>query len=55
MSFRSYGLRKTCADIYLKSVVSLYALTSNMVNGPKHSSNLNGSAFTIFIDYCEGN
>ena len=39
----------------LKSPGSGDASTSNMVNDPKHSSNLHKSTFIIFINHCEGN
>ena len=55
MYFRNYRLRKRWLDKSLKSRVSQYPLTSNMVKGPKHCSNLNRGAFAIFIDHCEGN
>ena len=53
--FRNYGVRKTYLDKCLKSPVSDYTLTINVVNGPKHCFTLNESTFTIFIDHCEGN
>ena len=55
MCFRICGLRKTRLDKCVKSAVSQYTSTSNMVNAHKHCSNLNNCSFTIFIDYCEGN
>ena len=55
MYFWTYGLRNTWLDKCLKSPFSEDPSTSNMVNGPKNSWNLNHSTFTIFIDYCEGN
>ena len=55
MYFWTYGLRNTWLDKCLKSLFSEDPSTSNMVNGPKNSWNLNHSTFTIFIDYCEGN
>ena len=55
MSFRTYGLRKTWLDKYLRRSVSEDPLTSNMVNGPKYCSKLNKSTFTIFVDLCEDN
>ena len=55
MYLRNYGLRKTYLDKCLKSPVSDYILTINVVNGPKHCFTLNDSTFTIFIDHCEGN
>ena len=53
MYFRNYAPKKTWLDKCLKSVVLHYPSTSNMLNGPKHCSNLNDSAFTIFIGHCE--
>ena len=55
MYFRNYGFRKTRSDKCLKSAVSQYPSTSNMVNVPKHCSNLNDGSFTIFINYSESN
>ena len=55
MYFCTYGLRKRWLDKCLKTIVSEDRSTSNMVNGPKHCWNLNGSTFTIFIDPCERN
>ena len=55
MHFRNYRLRKTWFDKFLKSPISEHPFTGNVVNGPKHIFNLNGSAFTIFIDHCESN
>ena len=55
MYFKTYGLQKRWLDKCLKNPVSEDTLISNKVNGPKHSSNLNGSSFTIFIDPCENN
>ena len=55
MYFRNYELRKIWSDNCLKRPVSQSPSTSNMLNGPKHCWNLNDSAFTIFIDLCEGN
>ena len=49
MYFRIYGLRKTWLDKCLKSLVSEDPSTSNMVNGSKNCSNLNGSTFIIFL------
>ena len=54
MYFWTYGLRKTLLDKCLKSPVSEDPLTSDKVNGPKHCAKLHDSAFTIFIDPCEG-
>ena len=54
MYFWIYGFRKMWLDKCPKSPVSENPSTSNMINGPKHWWNLNGSTFTIFIDSCEG-
>ena len=55
MHFWTYGLRKTWLHQSLKSPVSEVPFTSNMVNGPKHCSNLNDNIFTVFIDPHERN
>ena len=55
MYFWSYELRKTSLDKCLKSSVWDDPLTSNIVNGLKHSWNRNASTFTIFIGHCEDN
>ena len=55
MYFRNYGPRKTWSGKCLKSPVLDHRSTGNMVNGPKHWFNLNGSSLTIFIDQYEGN
>ena len=54
MHFQNSGLRKTWLDNCLRSPVSEDPSTSNMVNGPKHCWNVSNSAFTKFIDHCEG-
>ena len=46
---------KMWLDKCLKSPVSEHPSTSNMVNGSKHSWNLNYGTFTIFIEDFEGN
>ena len=46
---------KTWLEKSLKITVSDDPSTSNMVNVPKHCSNLHHSIFIIFIDYCEVN
>ena len=51
MYFRSYRLRKVQLDEYLKSAVSQYPLTSNMVKALKHISNHHGGTFIILIDH----
>ena len=43
MYFRNYGLPKTWLDQCLKCPVSEEPLKSNMVNAPKHCSNLKDS------------
>ena len=55
MYFQNYGLRKTWLDQCLKSPGSEDPSKSNMVNAPKHCSNLKDSSFTIFIDNWECN
>ena len=55
MYFGTYGFRRTWLDKYLKSGVLEDPSTSDMENGLKHSSKLNDSTFTIFIDPCEDN
>ena len=55
MSFRNYGLGKPWLDKCFKSPVFEDPSKSNMLNGPKHCSNLNRNTFGIFIDQCEGN
>ena len=46
---------KTLSDKCLKSSVWENPLTSNMLNMPKHCSNLHHSNFIRFIDYCQVN
>ena len=53
MYFPNYGLRKRWLDKCLKSDVSEDPSTSNMEDGPKHCSNVQDGAFTIFINLCE--
>ena len=55
MYFGNYGLPKTWLDQCLKSPFSEDPSKRNMVNTPKHCSNLKKSAFTIFIDHWELN
>ena len=55
MYFWSYRLRKTWLDKCLKSLISKEPLRSNMLNGSKHSWNLNNSTLTSFIDHWESN
>ena len=54
MYFCNYGLRKPWLDKCLKSAVYEGPSKSNVVNGAKHSSNINHSTIGIFIDQCEG-
>ena len=55
MYFGNYGLPKTWLDQCLKSPFSEDPSKRNMVNAPKHCSNLNKSTFTIFNDHWELN
>ena len=50
MYFGNYELPKTWLDQCLKKPFSLDPSKRNMVNAPKHCSNLKDSTFTIFID-----
>ena len=49
MYFRNYGLSKTWLNHSLKSAVSDYPLTVNMLKGPKHLLNLHESIFISFF------
>ena len=53
MYFCNYGLRKPWQDKCLKSSVYEDPSKSNVVNGAKHSSNINHSTIGIFIHQCE--
>ena len=55
MYFGNYGLAKTWLDQFLKSHFSEDPSKSNMVNAPKHCSNLKDSTFTILIYQWEVN
>ena len=55
MYCRNYQLGNPWLGKCLKTPVSEEPMKSNMVNGPKHCSNLNHSTFGIFIDQCEDN
>ena len=55
MYFRNYGLPKTWLDQCLKSPVPEDPTKSNMVNAPKHCSNLRDTLFTRFINHWEVN
>ena len=52
MYFRKCQLAKTWLDKWLKIRVSEDPYTDNAANVAKHSSNQNGSNFTIFINNC---
>ena len=53
--FPNYGLRKRGEINVLKIPVSEDPSRSNMVNVPKHCSNLHHSTLIIFIGHCQGN
>ena len=53
MYFRNYEVVKTRLDKYLKSAVSQYPSTSNMVNVLKYCSNHHESTSIILIDHCK--
>ena len=53
MYFRNYGLPRKWLDQCIKSPVSEDPLKTNMVNAPKHCSNLKDNSFTIFFDQWE--
>ena len=53
--FQELRTKKTWLDKCLKSPVSMDISTGNMVNGPKHCSNLHENTFIIFTDHCQGN
>ena len=50
MYFRNYRLTEKGLDKYLKSAVSQYPSTSNMVEALKNLSNYHGGTFIILID-----
>ena len=54
MYFRNSGLPERWLDQCLKSPISEHPSKSNMVNAPKHCSNLKDASFTIFINHWEG-
>ena len=54
MYFGNYGLRKKWLEKSVKNPVSENLSTNNMLDGPKHCRNHDGSTFTIFFDHCEG-
>ena len=49
MYFRNYELAKTRLDKYLKSAVSQYPSTTNMVNALKHCSNYRGAPLSYLL------
>ena len=49
MYFRNYGLPKTWLDQCLKSPVSEDPTKSNMVNAPKHCSNLKDTSLPYLL------
>ena len=49
MYFRNYGLPKTWLDQCLKSPVSENPTKSNMVNAPKHCSNLKDTSLPYLL------
>ena len=55
MYFPNHCLQNTPLNKCLKSPASEDYSKGNMVNGSKHSWNLNVSNFTIFINHSEGN
>ena len=55
MYFSNYGLRKMWLGKCLKMLLSEDFLTSNMLNGLKHSLNLHSSTVNKFIDQYERN
>ena len=53
--FLKLGTPQMWLNKCLKSLISEDMSTSNMVNEPKHYSNLYEGTFTIFTDHCQGN
>ena len=49
MYFRNYGLPKTWLDQCLKSPISENPTKSNMVNAPKHCSNLKDTSLPYLL------
>ena len=49
MYYRNYGLTKTWLDQCLKSPVSEDPTKSNMVNAPKHCSNLKDTSLPYLL------
>ena len=54
MYFRNYRLSKAWVDHSLKSVVSEYPSTVNMLKGPEDLWNLHENTFIIFFNHSEG-
>ena len=52
--FPNYKLQKTSLNKCLKSLVSKYCWTVNMLNGSKHCWNLHNSTFIIFFYHAKG-
>ena len=50
MYFRNYGQANRLLHKYLKSAVSQYPSTSNMVKALNHISNSHGGTFIMLID-----
>ena len=50
MFFLNYGFLKRRLDKYLKTAVSHYHSTSNMVKALKHISNHHAGTFIIIVD-----
>ena len=55
MYFRNYGVPKIWLDQCLKSPAPEDPSKINMVNAPKHCSNLKSRSFAIFTDHGEIN
>ena len=55
MYLRNYGLPKTSLYHCLKSPIPDHLSKSNMLNAPKHCSNLKDTPFTILLDHWEVN
>ena len=55
MYIQNYRLGNTWLDKCLTSPASEDSSKGNVVNGSKHSWNLNVSNFNIFINHSEGN
>ena len=55
MYFRNYRLRKILLDKCLKSPISEYRLTPNMLKSLKYCLNLHHASFIIFLYHFEKN